>query len=545
MSYLTRNNRLVRALRRASRTLTRCTTNPIKSFGSDERGVFAVIFGILAIVLVAFGGAAVDFVSIQNARAMTQSTLDSTVLALQPEIYTKTEIELEAMAEAILLERLSTINVSAEIETVTKTISEGSLFLEARIDVPLPFLSLVGITNIDARVSAVATRKQLFLEVGMVLDNSGSMNAFARMDNLKTAASSATEIIFDGASTSTTVKIGIVPFTSFVNVGTGNSGAAWIDVAGNSSIANDNFDDDDDDSTPFNGPVNRLALYDQMNNVQWGGCVDARPHTETSGPTAHLDTDDTLPDLADPDTLFVPSFSPDTPNSWASWQSDYISDTAAAACSSLSGGASERERQERLCKYSGTIDTGAWGPNFDCPSAAILPLSNTKQDVLDAIDVMVASGATNIHMGTIWGLRVVSPTLPFAEGRPYDTDTTKALIIMTDGENTMYSANNMNGAHYYSPYGFPVNQRIGAWGWDNTQLRSEMNARTLEACNNAKATGVVVYTVGLNPPNAATQTMLQQCASSLANAFFPAAPNELDAVFTQIANLLSALRLSQ
>jgi len=32
-------------------------------FLTDERGVFAVIFGILAIVLVAVGGAAVDFVS--------------------------------------------------------------------------------------------------------------------------------------------------------------------------------------------------------------------------------------------------------------------------------------------------------------------------------------------------------------------------------------------------------------------------------------------------------------------------------------------------
>ncbi|MCF6302044.1 MAG: hypothetical protein L3J13_02390 [Devosiaceae bacterium] len=517
----------------------------LKAFASDERGVFAVIFGILAIVLVALGGAAVDFVSIQNARALTQSTLDSTALTLQPKIYTKTESELQILAEALLLTGLSTINVGAELESVSKDTSEGTLFLEARISVPLPFLSLVGVSDINARVSAVATRKQLFLEVGMVLDNSGSMSAFSRMDNLKTAASNATEIIFNGASTSTTTKIGIIPFTSFVNVGTANSGASWIDVTGNSSIANDNFDNDDDDSTPFNGPVNRLALYDQLNNVQWGGCVDARPHTETSGPTAHLDTDDTLPSLADPDTLFVPSFSPDTPNSWAGWQSDYISDTASAACSFLSGGASDRERQERLCKYNGSIDTTAWGPNFDCPSAALLPLSDTKQDVLDAIDIMAASGATNIHMGAIWGLRVVSPTLPFAEGRPYDPDTMKVLIIMTDGENTMYSTNNMNGAHYYSPYGFPVNQRIGAWGWDNTQLRTEMNVRTVEACNNAKNANIVVYTVGLNPPNAATQTMLQECATSLAHAFFPGAPDELDSVFAQIANQLSALRLSR
>ncbi|VAW20117.1 hypothetical protein MNBD_ALPHA11-1358, partial [hydrothermal vent metagenome] len=46
----------------------------IQRFLRDERGVFAVIFGMLAIVLVAFGGAAVDFVNIQNARSMAQSS---------------------------------------------------------------------------------------------------------------------------------------------------------------------------------------------------------------------------------------------------------------------------------------------------------------------------------------------------------------------------------------------------------------------------------------------------------------------------------------
>ncbi len=516
-----------------------------RSFIRDERGVFAVVFGIMAIVLVALGGAAVDFVNVQNARSLTQNSLDSTALALQPEIYNKTEAELKALGEAQLLERLSAINVSAELETVSADTTEGTIFLEARIEVPLPFLALVGISSMNTRIHSQATRKQLFLEVGMVLDNSGSMNSFSRMDNLKTAAASATEILFDGAETSTTTKIGIVPFTSFVNIGVANANAPWIDVAGNSSIANDNFDDDDDESTPFNGPVNRLALYDQLTNVQWGGCVDARPHTETSGPTAHLDTDDTPPDIADPDTLFVPSFSPDTPDAWAGWQSDYISDTAAAACAPLGGGASARERQERICKYNGAVNTGAWGPNFDCPSAATLPLSNTKQTVLDSIDAMTAGGATNIHMGAIWGFRLLSPTLPFAEGRAYDPDTNKALIIMTDGENTMYSSSNMNGAHYYSPYGFPFNERIGEAGWSNTQLRTEMNARTVESCNNAKDAGITIYTIGLNPPNATTRTMLEDCASSLAHAFFPAAPNELDAVFIQIANQLSALRLSQ
>ena len=515
-----------------------------RRFLADERGVFAVIFGILTIVLVVVSGAVVDFVNIQNARSMAQASLDSTVLSLQPTIYSQTEQEILDVAEPILLERLSALNVTVDLDTIDVNQSEGTLFLEARLSIPMPFLGLIGIDTMATRVASQATRKQLFLEVGMVLDNSGSMNSFSRMTNLKTAASNATEILFEGQDISTTTKIGIIPFTSFVNVGANNANQPWIDRDGNSSIASDNFDDDDDDSTPFFGPVDRLALYNQINNAQWGGCVDARPHFETTGADAHLDTDDTPPDVNNPDTLFVPSFSPDTPDSWATWQSDYESDTASSSCPPLIWG-SDRERQERLCKYEGNINTSSWGPNFDCPSAAILPLDNQKADVLAAIDDMDAGGATNIHMGAIWGFRVLSPTEPFTEGNPYDPDTLKVMIIMTDGENTMYAANNMNGAFYYSPYGFPYNERIGEVGWSNAQLREEMNNRTIESCNNAKAANIVVYTIGLNPPNATTQSMLEQCASSLAQAYFPEQPSELDDVFADIAGQLSALRLAQ
>ena len=514
-------------------------------FGRDESGVFAVFFGILTIVLVALGGSAVDFVNIQNIRSITQASLDSAALMLQPKIYTQSENQLKELATALVVERLSSLNATVTIETVTTDTANGSLFLEARLQVPLPFLSMVGVNQINTRVASQATQKQLFLEVGMVLDNSGSMNSYSRMANLKIAATNATEILFDGAATSTTVKVGIVPFTSFVNIGANNAGASWIDVAGNSSIANDNFDDDDNDATPFTGPVNRLALYNQMSNVSWGGCVEARPHTQTSGPNAHLDTDDTTPDPSNPDTYFVPSFSPDTPDWWASWQSDYISDTAASACPYLSYYASDREHQERLCKYSGSIDPYAWGPNFDCPAAATLPLSATKQSVLNAINAMSAGGATNIHQGAIWGFRLLSPSEPFSEGRPYNQDTAKALIIMTDGENTMYGANNMNGAYYYSPYGFPYNGRIGAPGWSSSQLTAEMDARTLESCANAKAAGITIYTIGLNPPNTSTKSMLEQCATTPSYAYFPTDPTDLNGVFAEIANQLSALRLAQ
>ena len=62
----------------------------LERFARDERGVFAVIFGLLAIVLVAMGGAAADYIQVDHVRARSQIALDAAALALPPHISTTT-----------------------------------------------------------------------------------------------------------------------------------------------------------------------------------------------------------------------------------------------------------------------------------------------------------------------------------------------------------------------------------------------------------------------------------------------------------------------
>jgi hypothetical protein len=153
------------------------------------------------------------------------------------------------------------------------------------------------------------------------------MTFFDRMVNLKLAAKCAMNVLFNGdcnstatTAASTNVKIGIVPFTEFVNVGTGNANATWMDTTGASSIANDNFDDDSWDGNVFTGTVNRFTLYNQLSNVSWQGCVEARPFP--------YDTNDATPDPLVPDTLFVPELAPDNPDS--GYSNDYLDDSPVA-----------------------------------------------------------------------------------------------------------------------------------------------------------------------------------------------------------------------
>ena len=168
---------------------------------------------------------------------------------------------------------------------------------------------------------------------------------------------------------------------------------------------------------------------------------------------------------------------------------------------------------------------------------------------------------TNIHEGTAWGWRTLSPSEPFTEGRDYGPATSKVLIIMTDGENTYWNVKrrdyggekpNMNGTYYYMPYGYQYNGRLTVHPYDNNyeysdgdKLQLKMNDLTLDACRNAKDAGITIYTIGLQSPNPTTTAMLTECASEKSKAYFPTQASQLDDVFSSIAEQLSQLRIER
>lgn len=663
----------------------------VRRFGRDERGVFAVIFGIMAIVLVALGGAVVDYVSLEQTRSRAQTALDAAALALQPEILKPNYDEqlIRRQAEAMMIERIGDARVTAEVDDITVVVEDGSLYFHARFSMPTTFVSLVGVPTLGAAVESEASRKKLELEVVMVLDNSGSMQDESRMTRLVEAARCATYILMyesvvpapgnnntcvpaAGAAQVEDVRVGIVPFTMYVNVGANNANAAWIDRTGASSIHFDNFDNDDDEdrlvlsrTSPNYSFPTRQTLFAATGEA-WRGCVEARPHTKSGTlTTEYLDTDDTP--ATGGDTLYVPMFSPDTvggnnnfitndspaicdrpaytsggssttcqqrqvytgcnsgmsngscslsqdtttpqgpldfvsndkyPNAfygnhapscscrtWTSWTgynqtSGSGNNRTFERTRSCSGGGyvptglTTRELQERVCKYYGGINTSNFsvGPNSQCTRTPILPLTSNPSTVINTINAMQAEGGTNIHEGAVWGFRVLSPGEPFSEGGPYNEAISKVMIIMTDGENTAYQTNNLNGASYNSAYGFPYNSmnnkaastsggtverlgklanptNTGAVGVNNAHLVTEMNTRTSQTCANAKAAGITVYTIGLatnkvtQSTQAVVQAMLTNCATTPDRARFPNQSSELKAVFESIANDLSALRL--
>ncbi len=100
---------------------------------------------------------------------------------------------------------------------------------------------------------------------------------------LKIAANKMVTVLFGDDATSEHVKVGLVPFSATVNVGTDKLGKGWLDETGVS------FLQDEDIDLPSN--VTLLGLFGKMKNTSWGGCVRARL---TPGGT-DLDLTDTPP----------------------------------------------------------------------------------------------------------------------------------------------------------------------------------------------------------------------------------------------------------
>ncbi|HXG78116.1 MAG TPA: pilus assembly protein TadG-related protein [Methyloceanibacter sp.] len=211
----------------------------------------------------------------------------------------------------------------------------------------------------------------------------------------------------------------------------------------------------------------------------------------------------------------------------------------------------------KFCKY-GTPNSKAkianqnvssyeGGPNFLCTTTPITPLTTNKSTVLSAINAMQAKGMTAIGEGAMWGWRTLSPGEPFAEGRAYNTDNNqKVLILMTDGQNT-YQTRSTFLKSWYQIYGYIARGQLGTTSTNSSTITAAMNARTLEACNNIKAAGIVVYTVAFQIPGdeANALTLLQACASDEDKYFAPNTESELLVAFNAIGQDISMLRVAK
>lgn len=529
----------------------------LKKFLRDESGAIMPIFAVSLVPIMALVGASVDLAGVTRAHNQLQVAVDNTALAVNHELHLSTvQANIQTKAERVFAAQATGLQ-EPHLDPVDFSVSEGRVDISGTATYKPQILTALGFGPYSLSAKARTVVGDQSIEVALVLDNSGSM-AGSKLTSLETAAKSLVNILFDSVNAQTRVKIALVPFSGAVNVGADNATADWMDKNAASPAHSENFV----------SAKNRFTLYSEM-NTNWAGCIEARPGE-------HM-VRDTVPTATDPITLFVPMFAPDEPDSDSDYVNSYLNDNGKWDDKDHDGtrdnnepwlnctdaersDTGNRARQKRICKYKGVKpSTSSWGstnkgPNFWCNSDPIVPLTATRQTLIDKITAMDAKGYTNIHEGLMWGWRTLSPGAPFTEGVSYDTpNVRKYIILMTDGANTINGRDDTHNNSDYSAYGYASNNRLDEDSDDMSggQLKNEMDDRLEEACENAKNDDpdhpqkITIFTIAFQVNEQATLSRLRDCATSPDMAKIASSGTDLENTFRSIAQELGPLRLTQ
>lgn len=467
-------------------------------FARDPSGAAAVIFAILIVPLMMALGAAVDYSRANASRTALQAITDSTALALTNPRYTADVIQ--SQAEQIL---------NAEVQdryaflggVVIKASLSGdgrSVTVSASTVVKNNFMSRFG--NDVTGISAVAQAFRAVtgsVELVLVLDTTNSMNdpGKNKLSTLKTAANTMVDTLT--ADTKADVKIGVVPFANYVNVGLWNRNQPWVTGASDytTNICTP-------ESCNMVTPVTRT--YDCVTTPKIG-YNDGIPYTYNSTSCKY--------EYGTPYQQCTPAKCTNYPYKWNGCVlsrpyplnlTDDISVTPYKAFMTQTGGTPGKCATE------------------------LQPLTKNYGQIKSTISNLTATGETYIPAGLVWGLNVLSPSEPLSEAGAYDPANKlprKVMVFMTDGVNTK-SMNTSSLKH-------------------DGSNRTQADTYTKALCTNIKNKGIEIYSIALMVDDAAAKTMLQNCASGADHYFDATNSAMLTSVFSQIAVSLQTTYLGK
>lgn len=495
-------------------------------FERSESGSIGIVFALTATTVFGVVGMAVDYGRAMAMHSRVQAIADAA--ALQGALVLKSTggdiVKAKAAAEshvnALLtdngLTQLSTLSEAGSTPplSVTANAADGSVRVIASKPVETHFMGLMGIAEIPVEVNSLASTAVKNLDIGMMIDVTGSMgwadNTISTADCAQAdgtrlgAARCASKDMLDilmPSGNNPQVKMAIAPFSATVKLGraraaalTGlpetRTGQKWkVRRYYNSSCTN-------------SGWYNSSSCY--RTNTYYGG-------QEPSGG------------------------SNDRRTSGRSW-TEYLK-----SCMT--------ERKNRATHDNAPVD-GDWDPGYQTsssdtctPNAEVMPLSGQKVDIAAKIDSLTTpSGGTAGHLGTAWAWYTISPNFASiwpAGSQPAaydDPKTLKAVVLLTDGDYTMHnSASGCNGSDPCSP--------------------ARVDARAICTAMKAEGKNIMVFAVGFGLAGSQTQLtpaqiaalpesdgrrVLSECAGE-GRYYFPYDGTQLRAAFVDIGKAMQAV----
>jgi Flp pilus assembly protein TadG len=457
---------------------------------SDRSGEVAITFGLISIIMFVLIGGAVDYGRWLHASKQTKTAIDSAVLAGARVMQLQgTGATAQTNAKAAAMKYYKE-NVKTRLATVNDTVafviptSADSITATGNVQIKTPLLSVLSILdNKDHNTMPLMKPSAADFPVAKLKVGGNAENSIEIAMMLDTSGSMSGQKLID-------MKAAAVDLINIVVWDNQTTYTSKVSIA------------------PFSADV---RLPTTMNDAARGtrAATILRPGTCTTGSGQNKQT------VACDKTYTL------TPCVVERAGSNRYTDAAPGTNNYVMG--------EYVAGTSTNCNQGA--------ANVIVPLTNNKTTLINAVNGLVLGGGTAGHLGTAWAWYTLSPNwnaLFPASNQPQAYGTAKLqkiAILMTDGEyNTEFSVNGIN--------------TDDALAGTIANASSVNQAKAL--CDGMKAKGITVYTVGFDlGGNTTAINTLSYCASST-NTFYQASSgSDLRQAFRDIALKVSDLYLSQ
>jgi Mg-chelatase subunit ChlD/uncharacterized protein (UPF0333 family) len=461
----------------------------IKNFWKQESGNVSMMFGLALLPILASAGAAIDYARVSSAQSALVVAADAGALAGAIKFGSADERRNEA--KVVFESNVKQANLTNPLDVNYVNIVDNGqnigFRLEASGKVDTLFGSFIGTSNVPIKGLAEAkSGSETPLDIAFVLDTTGSM-AGARLASLKLSMNGILDDIAASPMRTGTVRMSVVPFAQYVNVGLSNRNKPWIDVPADvvgtkSSVCTMEY--------PKIGETN---------------CRDMPAYTCTSDGVAK-----TCPGYRKCDPVYGTKQENVCRNS--------PSQTWYGCVGSRNYPLNTKDRE-----YSTRIP----GIMNQWCASEVLPLTSNIPTVRSTINGLNTHGDTYLPSGLIWGWRMLSREEPFAALPAGVQEPRKFMILVTDGRNTR------------SP-NYPDHQGR------NETLANNLTRETCKNIADDVTSKVVIYTIAFEMDGLDTKAILENCAAETGGKFADATnPEKLRAALKDALNAILRISLSK
>ena len=536
----------------------------VRSFLRSRHGNVAMMFAIALIPLMIAAAAGMDFTRGMMVRRQMSEALDAAALAIGSSSGL-TQSTAQALAQKYFNANYTVDSTAYGTPTVSIPSggynSGGSVQLNATDNMPTVLMKLAGITSLPITATSTVVWGQTKLWVSLVLDNTGSMTqtdstGTSKISALQTASHQLLTILQNASNTPGDVQVSVVPFAKLVNVGTGNVSASWIDWT-DWSAAPPNPSSSPSGIPQTTGPGDSCPWTTGSDGFR---CITSPTSTTT---TSTIPSSGTYKGYICPSVVSTYTSSGSLAGMGGHHFNGCYTSVSKGTTTTVSSGFGATCSGYTNCTCSGsptkckatnythtwTVNaTSTWGgcimdrtQDYDtnvtspsgtslypaanddnCPVASMMTLGYVWTSLSSEIDAMVANGSTNQTIGLQHGWATLTSGSPYS-APTLPPNTTQYIILVSDGLNTQ-----------------------DRWYGDGSNEATGVNTRMSAACTNAKNAGIVIYTifVDLNGTQG-NSSVLQSCATDSSKYFDLTTSGSIITTFNQIAQQITAVRVSR